>query len=91
MKSKKLGVDILQQIEQAGGCQFTIEQSATLLDLRVSQLQRGEGALAYIKGKLKAQSVIRAKLYKAAQDGDTSAIKQFIELAKNSDPEISEK
>ena len=81
--------NILQeQIEHCGQCQMTIHETAIICGINAKQLADGELLEIYIKGKLEAELAVRRSLVMKAQDGDTSAQKEFLKIAESTRIEI---
>lgn len=75
--------ELIKQIEELSELQFTVEEIETIIEkkiLGVSKLEK-----AYMKGRLKAQAIVRRQILTMAHNGSTAAAKQFMELVDQSD------
>lgn len=75
---------ILERVEMCGQCQMSIPETAILCGVAAAEIESGPLLKPYIKGKLEAELAVRRALVQKAQDGDTSAQKEFLKLAESS-------
>ena len=82
----KIDDEILKKIRQCGLLQFDIDYISDLLGIDTSELvaemqnKDSEVRKNYVKGRKEALLIVRKLLFTKVQDGDLSAIKQFIDL-----------
>lgn len=79
----------LQTIEDCGRCQFTIEETAMILEVTVKSLReqmnnpQSEAYRHYHKGRLQTIFEVRMSIIDMAKKGSTQAQEMFITLMKN--------
>jgi len=81
--------NIYEHIEELAELQFTMKEVCVIIEVHESFFDENEqAALAYIKGKLKAQAEVRRALVQMAKQGSTPAQKEFQKLVDMSRVEI---
>ena len=76
-------------ISKYAGLQFTPEEIELLLELDNGSISDDtEMTSAYMRGRLKAQVAARAQIVARVQQGDSSALRMFLQLALQSEPDI---
>jgi hypothetical protein len=85
--SKHKEIDV-EKIEHCGQCQMTPAETALLCGVKTADITDGKYCEIYIKGKLEAELAVRRSLVVKAQDGDTSAQKEFLKIAESTRIEI---
>lgn len=75
---------VFERVEMCGQCQMSVKETAILCGVKVAEIEAGPLLKPYIKGKLEAELAVRRALVQKAQDGDTSAQKEFLKLAESS-------
>ena len=83
------GSDIVDRVEMCGQCQMSTVETAILAGVDVSVIEEGELGKPYIKGKLEAELAVRRALVQKAQDGDSSAQKEFLRIASLSRVDVT--
>jgi hypothetical protein len=84
---KKAKIDV-EKIEHCGQCQMTPAETALLCGVKTADITDGKYCEIYIKGKLEAELAVRRSLVVKAQDGDTSAQKEFLKIAESTRIEV---
>lgn len=72
---------VLERVETCGQCQMSLSETALLCGVTTEQLESAELSRLYVRGKLEAELAVRRSLVQKAQDGDSSAQKDFLKLA----------
>ena len=72
-----------EKLETCGQCQMSLKETAIICGISDKDLSAGEPLKCYMKGKLEAELAVRRALVQKAQDGDTSAQKEFLKIAEN--------
>jgi hypothetical protein len=61
---------------------MTEEETVVLCNLTDDEFEEGELFALYQKGRLEAELAVRRSLVQKAQDGDSSAQKEFLRMAE---------
>jgi len=77
------------EIEQFGRLQFSVEEVATIVGVSAMDIYESEPLqTAYLRGRLKAQAEVRESIVLLATQGNAQSQKQFLDLARESEPEL---
>jgi len=80
----------LAEIESLAEVQFSVQEVAIITELSVEQVSDGPGAVAYARGKLKAEAEVRRAILTLAKQGSTPAQKQFMDLARQTELRLND-
>jgi hypothetical protein len=65
-------------------------ETALLCGIEESELAEGELCKIYMRGRLEAELAVRRALVQKAQDGDCAAQREFMKLAEQSRPSVTQ-
>ena len=68
-----------------GQCQFSPAQAALIMEIEPERLAEGPLLTAFLRGRLRAQAMVRHQIVQNALEGDPAAVKEFMRLAQESD------
>lgn len=79
--------ELLGQAESLGELAFSTEEVAVILDMDPAEFRRRPDLQrAYLRGKLRAEGVVRANILQAAKQGSTVSQKIYLQLVAQSHP-----
>ncbi len=85
-----MNIEQLKELESIGELQFSLYETSVITGHSECELSTGDAAIAYMRGRLKAQAMVRESILQMARQGAAPAQKQFLELAAKSAPEMLE-
>ena len=68
-----------------GQCQFSPAQAALVMEIPRERLEDGPLLEAFVRGRLRAQAMVRHTIVQQALEGDPAMVKEFQRLAAESD------
>lgn len=80
----------LADIEECACAQLSLFETALILDLEKDKLLVAPGARAYLKGQTRGKFEAQKSLYSAALNGNTQALKQYVDLCQKNQPVVEE-
>lgn len=82
--------DVTPNPYTCGRCLFDVEQTAILLGVPDAEICEGAVAADYMRGRLEGLLRIRQRLFDEADAGDMAAVKQYLQIYTDTEPEIDE-